>query len=114
MEFWFSTLKVLTITFISMWLNDKSLQVKLTLHTVGSGIIIDLGAAGKCGRCSMLHRMSTNHEHRFYGVENWKEPFAESYMEIKGAKGHFLGFWAVLMQAGFSFFGSEVPGIAAG
>ncbi|PIL34844.1 transporter [Ganoderma sinense ZZ0214-1] len=33
---------------------------------------------------------------------------------IGGAKGQFLGFWAVIMQASFSFFGSEVPGIAAG
>lgn len=46
------------------------------------------------------------------GFKFWKEqPFAHSYLGIGGAKGRFLGFWAVLMQASFSFFGSEVPGI---
>ncbi|RDX44160.1 hypothetical protein OH76DRAFT_1360073, partial [Lentinus brumalis] len=49
------------------------------------------------------------------GFRYWKEqPFAPGYLGIGGAKGQFLGFWAVIMQASFSFFGSEVPGIAAG
>jgi amino acid transporter len=47
-------------------------------------------------------------------LKAWETPFALSYQNICGALGRFLGFWAVLMQAGFSFFGSEVPGIAAG
>lgn len=50
--------------------------------------------------------------YRTIGFRFWKEqPFAHSYLGIGGAKGRFLGFWAVLMQASFSFFGSEVPGI---
>lgn len=50
--------------------------------------------------------------HRTIGFRTWKEqPFAHSYLGIDGPKGQFLGFWAVLMQASFSFFGSEVPGI---
>lgn len=50
--------------------------------------------------------------YRTIGFRFWKEqPFAYSYLDITGAKGRFLGFWAVLMQASFSFFGSEVPGI---
>ncbi|RPD71597.1 hypothetical protein L226DRAFT_537868 [Lentinus tigrinus ALCF2SS1-7] len=48
------------------------------------------------------------------GFKYWKHPFPDSYLGIGGAKGQFLGFWAVIMQASFSFFGSEVPGIAAG
>ncbi|TFK85813.1 hypothetical protein K466DRAFT_494033 [Polyporus arcularius HHB13444] len=49
------------------------------------------------------------------GFRYWKEqPFAPDYLGIGGAKGRFLGFWAVIMKACFSFFGSEVPGIAAG
>jgi hypothetical protein len=48
------------------------------------------------------------------GFKTWDNPFAPDYQNIDGALGGFLGFWAVLMQAGFSFFGSEVPGIAAG
>ncbi|KAK7689427.1 hypothetical protein QCA50_007219 [Cerrena zonata] len=46
--------------------------------------------------------------------KNWKTPFSQSYLGIEGSLGRFLGFWAVLMQASFSFSGSEVPGIAAG
>ncbi|KAI0747493.1 amino acid transporter [Fomes fomentarius] len=49
------------------------------------------------------------------GFRNWiHHPFPDQYLGIGGAKGQFLGFWAVIMQASFSFFGSEVPGIAAG
>ncbi|KAM5541192.1 hypothetical protein V8D89_005121 [Ganoderma adspersum] len=49
------------------------------------------------------------------GFRNWKhQPFADNYLGVEGAKGRFLGFYAVLMQAAFSFCGSEVPGIAAG
>ena len=35
------------------------------------------------------------------------------YLDIPGSKGRFLGFFSVLLQAAFSFFGAEVPGIAA-
>ena len=46
------------------------------------------------------------------GFRNWKnQPFAENYLGFTGPKGRFLGFYAVIMQAAFSFFGSEVPGI---
>ena len=48
------------------------------------------------------------------GFKHWKHPFPETYLGISGAKGQFLGFWAVIMQASFSFFGSEVPGIVCG
>ena len=48
---------------------------------------------------------------RFIGFKHWSTPFANEYLGVKGALGRFLGFWAVLMQASFSFFGSEVPGI---
>ncbi|GJE92572.1 amino acid permease-domain-containing protein [Phanerochaete sordida] len=61
-------------------------------------LVIDLGAGSS--------------ELRFF--DTWKHPFADSYLGITGAAGRFLGFWAVLLQASFSFFGSEVPGIAAG
>jgi amino acid permease len=51
---------------------------------------------------------------RYRGFQSWEKPFADTYMGISGSKGQFLGFWAVAMQASFSFSGSEVPGIAAG
>ncbi|TBU26120.1 amino acid transporter [Dichomitus squalens] len=63
------------------------------------GLLIDLGAS----------------KQGVIGFRNWKEqPFTDKYLGIGGPKGQFLGFWAVIMQASFSFFGSEVPGIAAG
>ncbi|KAM5541207.1 hypothetical protein V8D89_005136 [Ganoderma adspersum] len=49
------------------------------------------------------------------GYRNWtNQPFVSEYLGIQGVKGQFLGFYAVIMQAAFLFFGSEVPGIAAG
>ena len=54
---------------------------------------------------------STNND-RPIGFDRWLHPaFQNNFMGIGGALGGFLGFWAVLMQASFSFFGSEVPGI---
>ncbi|KAM5541193.1 hypothetical protein V8D89_005122 [Ganoderma adspersum] len=75
------------------------LKVLTIVLIVLLGLLIDLGAS---------HQGTI-------GFRNWKnQPFAESYLGIEGAKGRFLGFYAVIMQAAFSFFGSEVPGIAAG
>ncbi|KAM5541211.1 hypothetical protein V8D89_005140 [Ganoderma adspersum] len=75
------------------------LKVLTIVLIVLLGLLIDLGAS----------RQGT------IGFRNWKnQPFAENYLGIEGAKGRFLGFYAVIMQAAFSFFGSEVPGIAAG
>ncbi|KAL6300662.1 amino acid permease/ SLC12A domain-containing protein, partial [Sparassis latifolia] len=48
------------------------------------------------------------------GFKNWKTRFASSYLAVTGPAGYFLGFWSVLMQAIFSFAGSEMPGIPAG
>ena len=50
---------------------------------------------------------------RFIGFKNWSHPFAESYLGMTGGKGRFLGFWAVMMQAFFSFSGSEIAGIVS-
>ncbi|KAI0369433.1 hypothetical protein BV20DRAFT_968017 [Pilatotrama ljubarskyi] len=75
------------------------LKVSTIIIIILVGLLIDLGASDQ-GRL---------------GFKYWREqPFAPIYLGIGGAKGSFLGFWAVIMQAAFSFFGSEVPGIAAG
>ncbi|KAI8986293.1 amino acid permease-domain-containing protein [Trametes punicea] len=75
------------------------LKVCTIVFIILVGLLVDIGAS---------------HQGRI-GFRYWKEqPFAPMYFGITGAKGHFLGFWAVIMQAAFSFFGSEVPGIAAG
>jgi amino acid transporter len=64
------------------------------------GIAIDLGA---------------NSNHDRIGFRYWKNPgpFVQ-YDGIEGAKGRFLGWCAVLMQAAFSFIGTEIVAIAAG
>ncbi|KAI0350171.1 hypothetical protein OH77DRAFT_1431318 [Trametes cingulata] len=75
------------------------LKVTTIIIIILVGLLIDFGAS---------------HQGNL-GFKYWKEqPFAPSYLGIDGPKGRFLGFWAVIMQAAFSFFGSEVPGIAAG
>ena len=61
---------------------------------------------------SQLDRICSSTADRPIGFRNWiTKPFPDSYLGIGGHAGHFLGFWAVIMQASFSFFGSEVPGI---
>lgn len=50
---------------------------------------------------------------RFIGFKNWSQPFADSYLGMEGHKARFLGFWTVMMQAFFSFSGSEIAGIVS-
>jgi len=82
-EFWFASIKVLTITGLIIL-----------------GIIITAGGG-------------PNHES--IGFRYWKNPgpFTQ-YSGIQGALGRFLGFWAVLTQAAFSYIGTEIVAIAAG
>jgi yeast amino acid transporter len=49
------------------------------------------------------------------GFHYWKHPgpFVQ-YNNISGSLGRFLGFWSVLINAAFSFIGTEITGIAAG
>ncbi|ORY73846.1 amino acid permease, partial [Leucosporidium creatinivorum] len=49
------------------------------------------------------------------GFRYWRNPgpFVQ-YMDVPGSLGRFLGFWAVLIQAAFSFIGTEIVAIAAG
>ncbi|KAI0775611.1 amino acid permease-domain-containing protein [Trametes elegans] len=74
------------------------LKVTTIVLVILVGLLVDLGAS---------------HQGRI-GFRYWRDqPFALSYLGITGPKGQFLGFWAVIMQASFSFFGSEVPGIVS-
>ncbi|KAJ6028363.1 hypothetical protein N7540_003939 [Penicillium herquei] len=50
----------------------------------------------------------------YLGFHYWKEPGAFAEYLVDGAVGKFVGFWAVLIQAGFSYQGTELVGIAAG
>ncbi|TFY78490.1 hypothetical protein EWM64_g5522 [Hericium alpestre] len=64
------------------------------------GIVLDLGGG-------------PNHDR--LGFRYWKNPgpFVQ-YDGIAGTKGRFLGWWAVMTQAAFSFIGTEIVAIAAG
>jgi hypothetical protein len=63
------------------------------------GIILDLGGGP---------------DHDRIGFRFWKEPgpFVQ-YNGIAGAKGRFLGWWAVMTQAAFSFIGTEIVAVRA-
>ena len=82
-EFWFASIKVLTITGL-----------------IVLGIVITSGGGP---------------DHKSIGFQYWRHPgpFTQ-YNDITGSKGRFLGFWAVLTQAAFSYIGTEIVAIAAG
>ncbi|KAJ9621329.1 lysine permease [Taxawa tesnikishii (nom. ined.)] len=64
------------------------------------GICIDAGAG----------------QHGYLGFHTWSNPgaFAPYLLNSTGGLAKFVGFWAVLIQAGFSYQGTELVGIAAG
>ncbi|OJJ46426.1 hypothetical protein ASPZODRAFT_142245 [Penicilliopsis zonata CBS 506.65] len=82
MEFWFCSIKVLTI-----------------VGLIITGIIISAGGGP---------------DHQAIGFKYWNETggFVQ-YEGIAGAKGRFLGFFAVLINAAFAFIGTEITAIAA-
>lgn len=64
------------------------------------GIVLDLGGG-------------PNHDR--IGFRYWKNPGPfVNFSGIAGSKGHFLGWWSVMTQAGFSYLGTEIVAIAAG
>jgi amino acid transporter len=51
----------------------------------------------------------------YIGFKYWKDPgVTNTYMDIDGPTGKFVGFWAVLVTAGFSYQGTELVGVGAG
>ena len=83
LEFWFSTIKVLTVLGFMIF-----------------AICVDAGV----GRGHYL------------GFTYWHNPGAFAPYKIKDndSVAKFVGFWAVLIQAGFSYQGTELVGVAAG
>jgi len=53
-------------------------------------------------------------DHDRLGFRYWKNPgpFVQ-YELIPGAKGRFLGWWAVLTQAAFSYIGTEIVAVSS-
>ena len=79
-----------------MWLS--SIKVVTIVGFILFGICIDAGV-GQQG---------------YLGFKNWVDPgpFAESM--FTGGAGKFIGFWSVLVTAGFSYQGAELVGVGAG
>ncbi|KAJ5247651.1 hypothetical protein N7468_002634 [Penicillium chermesinum] len=50
----------------------------------------------------------------YLGFHYWSDPGAFATYLVDGKIGVFVGFWSVLIQAGFSYQGTELVGIAAG
>ena len=62
------------------------------------GIVLDLGGG-------------PNHDR--IGFRYWKHPGPFTQFDnIGGAKGRFLGWWAVMTQAAFSFIGTEIVAVS--
>jgi len=77
-----------------------SIKVITIVGLIILGIVLDLGGGPT---------------HDRIGFRYWKNPgpFVQ-FDGISGAKGQFLGWWAVMTQAAFSFIGTEIVAIAAG
>ncbi|KAI0274681.1 amino acid permease [Gloeopeniophorella convolvens] len=77
-----------------------SIKVLTITGLIILGIVLDLGGGP---------------DHDRIGFRYWKNPgpFVQ-FDGIAGAKGRFLGWWAVMTQAAFSFIGTEIVAIAAG
>ena len=50
----------------------------------------------------------------YIGFKYWSHPGAFAEYMVSGSTGKFVGFWAVLITAGFSYQGAELVGIGAG
>ncbi|KAF4974530.1 hypothetical protein FZEAL_8581 [Fusarium zealandicum] len=50
----------------------------------------------------------------YIGFKNWKNPGAFREYMVEGDTGRFVGFWATLVTAGFSYQGTELVGVGAG
>ncbi|KIJ68242.1 hypothetical protein HYDPIDRAFT_146092 [Hydnomerulius pinastri MD-312] len=77
-----------------------SIKVLTITGLIILGIVLDLGGGP---------------DHDRIGFRYWKNPgpFVQ-YAGISGSEGRFLGWWAVLNNAAFSFIGTEIVAIAAG
>ncbi|KAK3115225.1 lysine permease [Teratosphaeriaceae sp. CCFEE 6253] len=77
-----------------------SIKVLTVIGFLIFGICIDAGAG----------------QHGCLGFHTWGNPgaFAPHLVENNPSLAKFVGFWAVLIQAGFSYQGTELVGIAAG
>lgn len=77
-----------------------SIKVVTIVGLIILGIVLDAGGGP---------------DHVALGFRYWHNPGAMAqYLGIEGSLGRFLGFWAVLIQAAFSYIGTEITAITAG
>ncbi|PLW16975.1 hypothetical protein PCASD_10902 [Puccinia coronata f. sp. avenae] len=78
----------------------SSIKIVTMVGLIILGIILDAGGGP---------------DHDAIGFRHWRKPgpFVQ-YLGIEGALGRFLGFWSVLIQAAFSYIGTEIFAITAG
>ncbi|TFK30623.1 amino acid permease [Coprinopsis marcescibilis] len=77
-----------------------SIKVITIVGLIILGVILDLGGGPSRDRLGFRYWINPGPFVQFKGIE--------------GTKGQFLGWWAVLTQAAFSFIGTEIVAIAAG
>lgn len=99
--FWvvITALNFLPVSFygeVEFWF--AAIKVLTVIGFIIFGICIDAGA-GRQG---------------YLGFQTWSNPGAFNSYLVDGAVGKFVGFWSVMIQAGFSYQGTELVGIAAG
>jgi yeast amino acid transporter len=97
-EFVFASIKVVTI--VGLIVSPVSI---VSNHFISylfiqiMGLMLDLGGG-------------PNHDR--IGFRYWKNPVPFVQFDgISGSKGRFLGFWEVLVQAGFSYLGCEIVAV---
>ncbi|KAF8516066.1 amino acid permease-domain-containing protein [Gautieria morchelliformis] len=79
---------------------SASIKVIAIIGLIILGIVLDLGGGPN---------------HNRLGFRYWKNPGPFVQLNnMAGAKGQFLGWWAVMTRAAFSFVGTEIVAIAAG
>ena len=89
MEFWFSAIKIVAI-----------------VGLIIAGVVINCGGGPNGGG--------------YQGFRYWKNPGPFNQFEapdgtvVGGRWGQFVAFWAVLVQAAFSFIGTEILGVTVG
>jgi amino acid transporter len=100
-EFWFASIKVVTI-----------------IGLIILGLVIDLGGTPTHDRlgfrywvCS--HSLLTGRENnRVHLMQNNPGPLTQ-FHDIQGSTGRFAGFWSVLIGAAYAFLGTEILGMTA-
>jgi L-asparagine transporter-like permease len=95
----------------------SSIKVITITGLIILGIVLDLGGMFRNLTSPVLLFCNNNFvggpNHDRLGFRNWKNPgpFVQ-FAGIAGSKGRFLGFWAVLTQAAFSYIGTEIVAVS--